>query len=93
MRDYNEFNSNRGKRYKSEEGRNKQNKKNSRPTPHPLEQYVSETEEEDQHTDEEGNVRKTKKIKVMTLGHLSNLLNSKLFTDDFDTSSMGRSRK
>jgi hypothetical protein len=48
-------------------------------------------EEEDQHTDEEGNVRKTKKIKVMTLGHLSNLLNSKLFTDDFDTSSMGAS--
>ena len=53
---------------------------------------MSETDEEDMHTDEEGN-RRTKKVKVMTLGHLSNLLNSKLFTDDFDTSSMGASHR
>jgi hypothetical protein len=29
-----------------------------------------------------------KKLKVMTLGHLSNLLNKKLFSDDFDSKSI-----
>jgi hypothetical protein len=45
---------------------------------------VSETEEESQSSDSQ---RKKKKLKIMTLGHLSNLINKKIFSDDFDKSS------
>ena len=51
-------------------------------------QYVSETEEEDLKSDSSGgkpnNNNKKTKLKVMSLGHLSQLINKKIFSDDFD---------
>lgn len=86
MRDYNEFNHG-GKRYKSEEkiNRNKAHRQNA--SLHPV-TYVSETEEEDLHSDDDKAFgSRPKKLKVMTLAHLSSILNKKLFSDDFDRSS------
>jgi hypothetical protein len=86
MRDYNEFN--HGKRYKSEEriNRNKAHRPNAQL--HTV-TYVSETEEEDLHSDDDkaGGGHRPKKLKIMTLAHLSSILNKKLFSDDFDKNS------
>ena len=46
---------------------------------------MSETEEESQSSDSQR--RNKKKVKIMTLGHLSSLINKKIFSDDFDRSS------
>jgi len=86
MRDYNEFNHG-GKRYKSEERINRNKAHRQNPSLHPV-NNVSETEEEDVHSDDDkagGAIKK--RLKVMTLAHLSSILNKKLFTDDFDRSS------
>jgi hypothetical protein len=48
-------------------------------------QYVSETEE-DMYSDEDDKAKK-KKIKVFSLGYFSQLMNKKIYSDDFDMSS------
>lgn len=48
---------------------------------------MSETEEESASSDDKNHRNKGNKVKIMTLGHLSNLLNKKIFSDDFDRSS------
>ena len=47
-------------------------------------QYVSETEEELYSDDSDKN---KKKIKVFSLGYFSQLMNKKIYSDDFDMSS------
>ena len=98
MRDYNEFGG--GKRYKSEEGLSK--KKASRRHFRAAQitskifnlpsAYVSENEEESQSSEEgkqtnQTNTNSRKKPFVMSLGHLSKLINKKIFSDDFDKKS------
>ena len=97
MRDYNEFGG--GKRYRSEE---RAKKKLSRRPLRGVEitskifnlpsAYVSETEDEESKSSEEGknqrvSTDKQKKLKVMSLAHLSTLINKKIFSDDFDKNS------
>ena len=49
---------------------------------------MSETEEEDLFSEgDQAGGAKSKKLKVMTLAHLSSILNKKLFSDDFDKNS------
>ena len=98
--DYNEFGQT-GKRYKSEEGLSKRKQKQrlqerakftskifNLPSA-----YVSETEEEeDSHESDNGlnsnnRSRNKRSLKVMSLGHLSQLINKQIFSDDFDKSS------
>jgi len=91
MRDYNEFN--HGKRYKSEEriNRKKAHRPNAQAQLNTV-TYVSEREEEDLHSDDDKvGGHKPKKLKIMTLAHLSSILNKKLFSDDFDKSSNANS--
>lgn len=92
MRDHNEFGK-RGKRFRSEEGLKKRHGYTRKPIQQDITSeiysipwaYVSETEEESASSD--SCRRNKKKVKIMTLGHLSNLLNKKIFSDDFDKSS------
>ena len=106
MRDYNEFGG--GKRYRSEEGLSKKKQINRRPTRaiditskifNLPSAYVSETEEEESKSSEEDRnsrqaTEKRKRGKViMSLGHLSMLINKKIFTDDFDKNSFSGDMK
>lgn len=91
MRDHNEFNK-RGKRFRSEEGKKKHGY-HRKPQQEDITSqiyalpsaYVSENEEESQSSDSQHHQKK--KIKIMTLAHLSSLINKKIFSDDFDRSS------
>jgi hypothetical protein len=47
---------------------------------------VSETEEE-LYSDEDDKRNKKKKIKIFSLGYFSQLMNKKIYSDDFDMSS------
>lgn len=98
--DYNEFGQT-GKRYKSEEGLSKRKQKQrlqerakftskifNLPSA-----YVSETEEEEDSNESDNGLnsnnrsRNKRSLKVMSLGHLSQLINKQIFSDDFDKSS------
>jgi hypothetical protein len=50
-------------------------------------QYVSETEEELYSDEDDKRNKNKKKIKVFSLGYFSQLMNKKIYSDDFDMSS------
>lgn len=102
IRDRNEFGYG-GKRYRSEEDLSRRRGSNhshrerheNRINPKILalpSNYVSETEEEQSESsgDEKG---KRKKRTVMSLGHLSKLLNKMIYSDDFERDSAGEQRR
>lgn len=95
--DYNEFGCS-GKRYRSEEGLSKRKQKRLQQRTQITSKifnlpsaYVSETEGEEDSNDTDNSATKQKRnkraLKVMSLGHLSQLINKQIFSDDFDKES------
>ena len=88
MRDYNEFGKDQ-KRYRSDD-RGKR-KKNPRQRIERIPQiltlpstYVTETEDEDDSQSSKEENKKNGKKKFITLAHFSQLINKRIFSDDFD---------
>lgn len=83
MMDHNEFGK-QGNRHRSLDGVRKKKQLVIKKYDYTQSQYVSETEEE-LYSDEDD--KNKKKIKVFSLGYFSQLMNKKIYSDDFDMSS------
>jgi len=87
MMDHNEF-GRQGNRHRSLDGAKKTKQLAAiKKYDYTQSQYVSETEEELYSDEDDKRNKNKKKIKVFSLGYFSQLMNKKIYSDDFDMSS------
>jgi hypothetical protein len=84
--DHNEF-GRQGNRHRSLDGAKKTKQLAIKKYDYTQSQYVSETEEELYSDEDDKRNKNKKKIKVFSLGYFSQLMNKKIYSDDFDMSS------